>query len=371
MADLPFIDLFHHLRAEKMMITLDQYDLLQQALDQGYGLKGWEDLRRLCHVLWVKPCPGYDRDLFDRIFDQYVRQLHRHWQAELAAEVPLPEAPDPPEDKPVLPSVPPRRMPANQPTAAEQAPIAVKTAPPDYGVVSDSDFQLTPRQLPVPLETVRGSWRVLRQLIREGKDSELDLDGTIARINREGVFDQVVFRSTLVQRAELVVLIDDGEAMVPFQPAIQPLITAVEEQRVSPAHLYRFTVFPDDYLYQWRQPTKAVPLVSLLSRWHQSRTIVWVVSDAGAAASTYSPERLRGIVEFLVKIQPCIRELLWINPLPSDRWLATTATAIAQVLDGRMIALDPFSLQRAAREPISSLMFKVWSLPLRSEQSTI
>lgn len=370
MADLPFIDLFHTLRAAGMLLTVEQYDWLRQALEQGYGLKGWEDLRRLCHLLWVKPCPGSDRDLFDRTFDRYVRQLQHQWQAELAPEPPAAAPAQPSEIPPALPSVPPRRMPASQPTAADQAPVAVKTAPPDYGVVEDSTFQLTPQQIPVSLATVRGSWNMLRRMTRDGQGDELDLEETIARINREGVFDQVVLRSSRTQRAELIVLIDDGEAMVPFQPVIQPLITAVVEQRVSPSRLYRFTVFPDDFLYQWQQPTKAVPLVSCLSRWHQNRTIVWVVSDAGAAARTYSPTRLRGTVDFLMTIAPCIRELLWINPLPSDRWQETTAAAIAQALDGRMIALDPIRLQQAAREPVSALMVKLWSLPLQPDAST-
>lgn len=360
MAELPFLDLFHHLRAAGLPLAPEQYDLLRQAVDQGYGLKGWDDLQRVCRLLWVKPCPSFDGDLFDRAVQQYRQQLQRDWQAELEPEALL-SKPRKSAKQPTLPTVPPRRMPANQPTSEGQAPIALKTAPPDYSGVDAAEFQLRPKQMPVPLETVRGSWQVLRQLVRAGHDYELDLEGTIARINREGLFSEVVLRPCLTQRPELWVLVDDSEAMIPFQPVIQPLITAVEEQRLSPARLYRFTVFPDDYLYQWQQPTKAVPLVSLLSRSHQSRTVVWIVSDAGAATGTYSPERLNGIVQFLLQLWPCIRELVWINPLPADRWTGTTAAAIAQVLDGRMIPLDPISLQRIAREPGAAQVLKLWS----------
>jgi uncharacterized protein len=357
MAEFPFLDLFHHLRDAGMPLTPEQYDLLRQALDQGYGLNGWEDLRRLCRLLWVKPCLSYDSDLFERTFDRYRQQLHRQWQSELEPSDPLPTKSQTPADAPTLPTVPPRRMPAQPAKNEGQAPVAVKTSPPQYDTAGDGSsepgFHLMPTQMPVQLETIRGSWKVLRQLVQEGRDYELDLEGTIARINRDGVFSEVVLRPSLVQQAELLVLIDESEAMVPFHPVIQPLITSVEEQRISPAQLYRFTVFPDDFLYQWQYPTKAVPLVPLLSRLHRSRTVVWIVSDAGAAAGTYSPERLSGIVEFLTRLLPCIRELLWINPLPADRWQSTTAEAIAQALDGRMIALDPISLQRAVRQPFS------------------
>ena len=369
MAEYPFLDLFHHLRQAGMPLTPEQYDLLRQALDQGYGLKGWEDLRRLCRLLWVKPCPNYDGELFDRAFDRYVQQLHRQWQVELEPPAPLPAKRQRSSDEPTLPSVPPRRMPAN-PSTAGQAPVAVKTVPPPYASPEDAQVQLMPKQMPVPLETIRGSWQTLRQLVRAGQEEELDLEGTIARINRNGVFSEVVLRPRLVQRAELLLLIDESEAMVPFRPAIQPLITAVEEQRVNPAQLYRFTVFPDEFLYQWQHPTKALPLVSLLSRLHRSRTVVWIVSDAGAATGIYSSERLNGVIEFLTQLLPCIRELLWINPLPAARWQGTTAEAIAQALDGHMIALDPISLQRAAREPVSSPILKLWSLPLMAENLT-
>ncbi len=363
MAEYPFLDLFHHLRDAGMPLTPEQYDLLRQTLylDQGYGLKGWDDLRRLCRLLWVKPCPNYDGEMFDRAFDQYVQHLHRQWQAELEPAPPSPAKRQTSADAPALPTVPPRQMPSQQQPASDgQAPVAVKTAPPQYPISPEPSFHLMPTQMPVKLETIYGSWKTLRQFIREGHEDELDLEGTIAQINREGVFSEVVMRPRRIRRAELLVLMDESETMVPFHPALQPLITALEERRIHPARLYRFTIFPDEFLYEWQHATKAVPLAPLLSRLHRSRTVVWIVSDAGAATGTYSAKRLKGIVEFLTRLMPCIRELLWINPLPAERWHSTTAEAIAQMLDGRMIALDPISLQYATREPGSSLILKLW-----------
>jgi uncharacterized protein len=61
---------------------------------------------------------------------------------------------------------------------------------------------------------------------------------------------------------------------------------------------------------------------------------------------------------------PCIRQLIWLNPLPQERWVATTAEAIAQALDGKMIPLDAASLQAAARERSLDSTIKLWSLLL-------
>jgi uncharacterized protein len=350
MADLPFFDLFLHLKAAGMALAPEQYDLLQRSLEQGYGIKGWEDLRRICRLLWVKPCPSLERDLFDVAFDRYVQKLRTEWQSEL--EPPETRSDLPVLDSPVLPLVPPRRMPDARSSPA-QAPVALKTAPPALGrTQANPRFHLVPTQQPVSLEMIRGSWQIMRQGLREGTDYELDLDGTVAQINRDGFFSDVVMRPCLSQRAELIVLVDENAAMTPYQPAIQPLIKAIAERRISPAKLYRFISFPDEVLYDWQKPTQALPLLPILSRLHRSRTVVIIVSDAGAATATYSPERIAGVVRFLEQISPCVRRLLWLNPLPSERWRSTSAQAIAQVLDGRMISLDADSLQRMARTPL-------------------
>jgi uncharacterized protein len=368
MANAPFLDLFHHLRQAGMPLAPDQYDLLRQALDRGYGLNGWDDLRRLCRLLWVKPCPNYDAEVFDQAFDRYVRQLHSQWQRELdiSALSDQDQAQETGRDRlPSVPRVPPRWQTEPQAEKAQspeatEVPIALKTPPPEYPPIQESQFQLMPTRMPVPMEMVRSSWKTLRQSVREGQDYELDVEGTIDRINQNGLFSEVVLRPCLVQRAELLVLIDDSDAMIPFNPVLQPFITAVTENRISPSQLYRFTVFPEGSLYQWHQATTAVPLAPLLSRLHRSRTVVWIISDGGAATAMYNAERLHGIVEFLTQLAPCVRELLWFNPLPPDRWQLTTAAAIAQILDGRMLTLDPFSLQQAARQPLTSPVLNLW-----------
>lgn len=357
MADLPFFDLFLHLKKSGMPLAPEQYDLLRQSLEQGYGIKGWEDLRRICRLLWVKPCPNADNDLFNAAFDRYIQQLTTEWRSEL----------EPPDDLAVntlvdpsaLPVVPPRQMPTPRPSPEAQAPVAVKTAPPSFSQTKPNPkFHLLPTQHPVTLEIIRGSWQMMRQWVKDGIDYELDLDETVAQINRDGFFSDVVMRPCLSQRAELVVLVDENASMTPYNPAIQPLIDAIADRRISPAKLYRFISYPDEFLYDWQDPTQALPLVPILSRLHRSRTVVLIVSDAGAATASYSPERVDGVIKFLGQLSPCIRQLLWINPLPPERWRSTSAQAIAQVLDGRMISLDPGSLQRVARTPFPLLSLK-------------
>ena len=59
-----------------MALTLEQYNLLQQAVACGYGLGGWEDIKRVCRLLWVTTCDNYDINIFNRTFDDYIQQHH-------------------------------------------------------------------------------------------------------------------------------------------------------------------------------------------------------------------------------------------------------------------------------------------------------
>jgi uncharacterized protein len=66
------------------------------------------------------------------------------------------------------------------------------------------------------------------------------------------------------------------------------------------------------------------------------------VSDAGAAIGTQNEDRIKGTVAFLERWLACVRQILWINPVPEVRWTGTPATEIQAALGGRMLALDAF-----------------------------
>jgi len=367
MADshLPFYDLFCHLRGKGFLLTMEQYDLLRQALDRGYGLDGWNGLKRICHRLWVKPSPDFDVEQFDAAFDQYVRQ-----QKELARQLATAEKRSPPtfesREKPV--SIPPRQTPASpppQPPAQEpDAPTAVQTGPSALEPPQRKDWRLSPVDLPVALTTLPATWKALKKRQpEEGLVYELDIDATIAQIYEVGFFSDVVMRPALDHRAELLLLVDTAEPMIPFRPAFQPLIDALDDRRVTPTQRYRFTGYPDQYLYDWYHPSHALSVSTLLTRLHRDRTIVLVISDAGAATRSYRAERIIGTASFLNRLAPCVRDLLWLNPLPQHRWIQTSAQVIAQVLGGRMIPLDESAMRNAAHQPLIEDRINLCPLP--------
>jgi uncharacterized protein with von Willebrand factor type A (vWA) domain len=351
------IELFQSVRKAGMVLTLDEYDLLRQALAKGYGLGGWEDLKRICQLLWVKPSFNRDAKAFQQGFNQF-RQRH---QVELPVLEPIKHKAKPPISA-QLPQVPPRKWPAREAKGEALAPVAVKTLFPAMPLSPSgkkTGFRLQPQDFPIDLYDVQCNWRSLRKFGRWGREEDLDLEATIRRIEQEGFFSDVVLRPVRTKGAELILLVDDSNVMIPFRPALQPFVQAIAEQRITPAQLYQFTVYPDDFLYNWSRPSQAIPLGNLLSRWHRDRTIVLIWSDAGAASSSSSQEYIEGMTQFLVRLTPCIRQLVWINPLPLDRWHNTTAQAIATQLNGQMIPLTPVDLRSVLRQHPSETLLKL------------
>ena len=205
-------------------------------------------------------------------------------------------------------------------------------------------------------------WRLLKQPVQVAWDYELDIEATIEQIERDGIFTDVVMRPVITQRTELLLLIDDNSGMLPFFPILQPFIQAIAEARITPAQIYRFTSYPDEYLYNWYRPNLAQPLNDLLPKLHLHSTFVLIISDVGAATSTYSQERIEGISKFLTALSPCVRQLIWLNPLPPQRWKQTSAMTIDAVLNGKMLTYTPASLQTATRETQKENMIQIWQM---------
>ncbi|WP_235006854.1 hypothetical protein [Calothrix rhizosoleniae] len=350
------LDLFQELRQAEMALTLEQYELLQIAVEKGYGLSGWQDLKRLCQLLWVKPHADYDINIFNRVFDRYFQQ-HRAKTPEKTPDTektPVPgKTPD--AEKPLsnLPQIPPRNFdnPLSQQPNTVQFATAFKGSPPPQQLkFEQSNFVFNPKDFPINLHDVQRIWRLLKKPVRIGWEDELDIEATVERIEREGFLADVEMHPRMTRKAELLLLIDDNSAMIPFFPAFEPFIAAINSHRVTPARIYRFTSYPDEYLYDWEDPTVAHPLINILPKLHRHRTIALILSDAGAATITDSPNRIEGISKFLIALSPCVRQLIWLNPLPPNRWQYTSAWRIHEILNGKMLAYELANLQTAAKE---------------------
>jgi uncharacterized protein len=381
-AFMPMLDLFQQLREAGMKLAFEDYELLRLALGNDYELTNWkalgddskpsdwENLRDICRLLWVKPSLNYDLEIFEREFDRYQAAKEQEFDRWLASQ---PAETDSDKHKPinfgVLPQIPRRKK-----TLAESPPTS-RTEPEhddSSGESMDAVKQERPKfsrsrpefalEVPISPLVFQRTWRTLRRPITDLRLTELDVLATVERIGREGLFSDVVTSPISQKKAELLLLVDDSNAMLPFTPVIQPLIDTVINRRISPALIYRFNQYPTNYLYQWQHPLRGESLGKVLGKLHQQRTVVIILSEAGAASPLYHQERVLGTGKFLERLLPCAREILWLNPLPQARWADTTAEAIQTALAGRMVPFEVGKWQQLARTREFRSGVQLWSL---------
>jgi hypothetical protein len=205
-------------------------------------------------------------------------------------------------------------------------------------------FVLSADYLPVTQRQMKQSWRHLRQMVREGMATELDMEGTVRRIARDGILLHPVMRPPRMNRTELVLLLDQDGSMVPFHAlSLRLAETAQRGGRLGQSGIFYFHNCPVDYLYHdaWHQT--AEPLLDVLAKFRRDRTVVLIFSDAGAARGGMNVKRVALTIAFLKRLKRYSRHVAWLNPMPKPRWTGTTADEIARyvpMFEGTRQGLD-------------------------------
>ena len=199
---------------------------------------------------------------------------------------------------------------------------------------------------PVTQRQMKQVWRYLRRPVREGKPTELDVEATVNQIGQQGLSLEIVLVPPRVNRAELLIIIDQDGSMVTFHALSHCLAkTALGGGRLGRTGIYYFHNCPIEYLYRDRYHQEAELISNVLTHSCSERTAVLIFSDAGAARGGYSEERYELTQEFLTQLQKRVRHIVWLNPIPRKRWLGTTAGEIARLIP--MFELNRPGLQDA------------------------
>lgn len=200
-------------------------------------------------------------------------------------------------------------------------------------------FPLTRRQM-------KQGWRYLRRNSREGPKIEFDIAGTVHRIASDGMFIEPVMIAPRSNRTDLVLLLDQNGSMIPFETLVSQLVqTAVRAGRLGSAGTYYFHNCPTNYLYQDPLMQEPEPLDRFLGGRLSPKSVVMIVSDAGAARGGFNPSRVNKTQLFLAQLNKHGRYVVWLNPLPRSRWDDTSAGEIAKFV--AMFEIDRPSFQSA------------------------
>ncbi|MCB9831051.1 MAG: VWA domain-containing protein [Planctomycetes bacterium] len=388
-----FLDFFADLRAEGIPVSPKEYLTLLAALSAGLHELDVDSFYRLARCSLVKSERHYDR--FDRVFARRYRDLAATTAA-LAGEVPAewleeltrlaldPERLRSLEDDgrslaELLETF--RRRLAEQEGRHEGGSKWIGTAgrsPFGHGgfapggirvggrggarraakVWERREFRNLDGEVELDTRNFKVALRRLRNLVREGRAEEFDLDGTIAGTARRGGLLDLVYRPERKNRVHMVMLLDVGGSMDAHVEICERLFSAARAEIAGLEHYY-FHNSPYETLWRdlRRRPGDELATVDLLARLRPDHRLV-LVGDA--AMNPYELLEVGGSIEhmnaesgetWLTRILAAVGGAVWLNPEPPERWTWTASTRMIQsLMAGRMFELTLDGLDRALRE---------------------
>ncbi len=340
----PLFDLFLYLRdTEEFTLTLDQYHVLLSALANGFGLSSREDLKNICFMLWVKAKPDSEiAKKFSQDFDAYFAKIDVRNQ-KIQKREPVPKSVESVESEPVPKPVESEPVPSFlQPPIALQGGILPKNK---FNI--NTKFTLAVTDFPMTERKIRRSFNYLRLPVRQGNLTEVDIDATVDKIGEDGFLITPVMITQRINRAEVLLLVDVSNSMIPFFLVSQLLVDNLQGTKLGKAEVYYFRNCPGEYLFYHPQNPGGKLTSEVLAKLHQQRTVVLIISDAGAARGGINDQRIELTKDFLDELYGCVRQVAWLNPVPENRWRGTSAQSISQLV--KMYDLDNSGLVAAVR----------------------
>ncbi len=197
-----------------------------------------------------------------------------------------------------------------------------------------SDVTLDIRQLEVAL-------RRLRAFVREGSQTELDIDATIDETARNAGEIEVVVRPPSRPNTHVILMSDVGGSMFPYTTLMSQVFSATQKAtHFKELRTYYFHNCVYGKVYGTDRFTEPVWVHDLLRECGPHYKLI-MVGDAFMAPyelgqagpwSANDNSRVPGI-EWLRILGDHFTDSCWLNPEPLSRWHGTTIEAIGEVID--------------------------------------
>jgi uncharacterized protein with von Willebrand factor type A (vWA) domain len=347
MSKPPLFDLFCYLRdTGDFPLTIEQYNLLLQALDNGFGISSKTDLKNLCSMLWVKAKPNSEiAKKFSQDFDNYFTQL----EVKVKQEIQESRKTDIQENESSKNTTPETETPQTEPIPNFlQQPIALQGGMlPQEKFKHKSKFQLYIRDFPLTERKIQRSCDYLSLPVKQGHLTEVDANATVEKFGKEGFLLDIIFQPRRENRAEVLLLIDVSNSMIPFFLLSRKVVDNLQGTKLGKSEIYYFRNHPGEYLFSHPQRPEGKLKFEVLSQLHQQRTTVLIISDGGAARGGWNDKRIELTGDFLQELNSCVRQVAWLNPVPETRWGGTSAQGISEFV--KMYELDNVGLVAAVR----------------------
>jgi uncharacterized protein with von Willebrand factor type A (vWA) domain len=370
-AALPLLGMFQRLIERGAALGGRDYLDGLRALEAGYGGCDPARLRRLAVILWARTdedhrtidqwfkaiTPWPDAALVD--LNEQLRQLEDRPQSQQPGPQSKPSAPGAPAPVAAKPGVADAATPQDDP-ATPRARLAIAPASTGQGLGLPrleanppllGTYGLQPRPV-LQMRQLALLWRRLRRNQRLGVKQELDLQASLRARCELGVLLRPVLRPCRSNTAKLLILADASPSMAPWLPFLKVLEASLAHGRLGDADLRWFVNVPGTTLQvaaplqaAARQKSQRESQLELLRRF--AGGTVLVLSDAGSARGLQSRRRVRHTKAFLDTAAHWGMQVVWINPMPAQRWSGSSAAQIEREGPVLMLPLDGANLARA------------------------
>ncbi|MBN9079978.1 MAG: VWA domain-containing protein [Rhizobiales bacterium 62-17] len=387
-----FLTFFTALKDAQVPVTLREYLVLMEALDQDLADKSVDEFYYLARTILVKDERNLDR--FDRVFGTVFKGLESLVEAMEKAEIPeewlrkLAEKYLTDEEKRQIEAMGwEKLMETLRERLREQKGRhqggnkwigTAGTSP--YGAYGynpegvrigqdgnrnfraakvwdkrefkdlDGDIELGTRNIKVAL-------RRLRKFARTGSPDELDLDGTIRETAQRGYLD-VQMRPERRNAVKVLLFFDIGGSMDWHIKQVEELFSAARTEFKHMEHFYFHNCL---YEGVWKQNvrrfTDRTPTWDLLHTYGHDYKVIFV---GDASMSPYEVTMPGGSVEhnnpeagavWLDRVTRTYPHAVWLNPVPRNQWRYTQSIKLIEAaMEGRMFPLTIKGLEEAMRE---------------------
>ena len=168
----------------------------------------------------------------------------------------------------------------------------------------------------------------LKKLLPEGPEDELDLDKTIEESSKNGGDIEIVFRKRKKNQVKLLLLMDAGGSMDPYDRLVNLLFSALKSRIRHLKHYYFHNCIYQD-VFEDMANRRAFPTTELIRKYSEENYNLIILGDAAMAPSELLNEG--GSIEYwYYNRKPCIDWLqemrnffpssVWINPEQPRIW---------------------------------------------------
>lgn len=205
-----------------------------------------------------------------------------------------------------------------------------------------SDLVLDVRQ-------IKAALRRLRELRRDGRDDELDLDETIDRTCKNAGELELIWRPPRRNNVKVLLLMDVGGSMDPHARVVSQLFSAANQTkhfRDFKSFYFHNCVYERVYEDAWFR--KGIPVAELLASYGSNYKLVLVgdammhpmeLFEVGGIIDFSVHNRTPGIV-WLRRLADHFERTVWLNPEPERFWNHVTVRAIRALHPMYPLTLD-------------------------------